>query len=50
MQKWILWYWNRKCDIAIEKQKIHQYKRPISIKNKDINKTVVFNQVSFKRF
>ena len=28
-------------DIEIEKLKFHQYKRPISIKNIDINKTVV---------
>ena len=30
-----------KCgDIEIEKQKFHQHKRPISIKNIDINKIV----------
>ena len=34
-------------DIEIEKQKFHQHKRPISIKNIDINKTLVFNKVSF---
>ena len=34
-------------DIEIEKQNIHQYKRPISIKNIDINKIVVFNKFSF---
>ena len=34
-------------DIDIERQKFHQYKRPISIKNKDVNKIVVFNKVSF---
>ena len=33
------------CDIEIEKQKFHQYKRPISIKNIDINKTVESNKV-----
>ena len=40
------------CDIEIEKQKFHQYKRPISIKNIDINKTVESNKVSLgkKRF
>ena len=32
-------------DIEIEKQKFHQYKRPISIKNTDINKTVVSNKI-----
>ena len=32
-------------DIDIERQKFHQYKRPISIKNKDVNKIVVFNKV-----
>ena len=34
-------------DIEIEKQKSHQYKRPISIKNIDINKIVVSNNVYF---
>ena len=34
-------------DIEIEKQKFHQYKRPISIKNIDINKIVVPNKASF---
>ena len=34
-------------DIEIERQKFHQYKRPISIKNTDINKTVVSNKISF---
>ena len=34
-------------DIEIEKQKFHQYKRPISIKNIDINTIVVSNKVSF---
>ena len=33
-------------DIEIEKQKFHQHKRPISIKNIDINKIVVSNKVS----
>ena len=27
-------------DIEIQKQKFHQHKKPISIKNRDINKTV----------
>ena len=34
-------------DIEIEKLKFHQHKRPISIKNIDINKIVVSNKVSF---
>ena len=34
-------------DIEIKKQKCHQYKRPISIK--DINKRVVSNKVSFAK-
>ena len=34
-------------DIKIEKQKFYQYKRPISIKNIDINKIVVSNKVYF---
>ena len=35
-------------DIEIQKQKFHQHKRPISIKNIDINnKIVVSNKVSF---
>ena len=33
-------------DFEIEKQKFHQHKRPISIKNLDINKIVVSNKVS----
>ena len=39
-------------DIEIEKQKFHQHKRPISIKNRDVNKIVVSNKISFckKRF
>ena len=36
-------------DIEIKKQKFHQHKRPISIKNIDINKTVVSNKVSFDK-
>ena len=35
--------------IEIKKQKFHQYKRPISIKNKDINKIVVSDKVSFAK-
>ena len=34
-------------DIEIQKQSIHRHKRPISIKNIDINKTVVSYKVSF---
>ena len=34
-------------DIEIQKQKFHQHKAPISIKNIDINKIVVTNKVSF---
>ena len=34
-------------DIEIKKQKYHQHKRPILIKNIDINKTVVSNKISF---
>ena len=33
--------------IEIEKQKLHQYKIPISIESVDINKIVAFNKVSF---
>ena len=33
--------------IEIQKQKFHQHKRPISMKNVDINKIVVSNKVSF---
>ena len=36
-------------DIETEKQKFHQNKRPISIKNIDVNKIVVFNKVSFSK-
>ena len=34
-------------DIEIQKQKFHKPKRHISIKNIDINKTIVSNKVSF---
>ena len=34
-------------DIEIEKQKFHQNKRPISIKNIDLNRIVVSNKASF---
>ena len=34
-------------DIEIKKQKLHQYKRPISTKNIEINQIVVSNKVSF---
>ena len=34
-------------DIEIQKQKFHQHKALISIKNIDINKMVVSNKVSF---
>ena len=34
-------------DIQIEKQNFYQHKRPISIKNVEINKIVVCNKVSF---
>ena len=34
-------------DIEIEKQKFHQNKRPIAIKNIDVNKIVLSNKVSF---
>ena len=45
IEKWeknfeILRYWNRKTEI-------HQHKRPISVKNIDINKMVLSNKVSF---
>ena len=36
-------------DIEIEKQKFHQHKRPISIKNIDINKIVVSKSPLVKR-
>ena len=34
-------------DIEIKKQKYYRYKRPISIKDIDINKIVASNKVSF---
>ena len=34
-------------DIEIKKQKFHKHRRPISIKNIDINKIVISNKVSF---
>ena len=34
-------------DIEIEQQKFHQYERPISIKNVDINEIVISNKASF---
>ena len=34
-------------DIKTPKQKFHQHKRPISIKNVDIDKIVVSNKVPF---
>ena len=34
-------------DIEIQKQKFQQHKRPISIKDVDINKIVVSNKVFF---
>ena len=34
-------------DIEVQKQKFHQHKRTILIKNIGINKVVVFNKVSF---
>ena len=39
-------------DIETKTQKFHQHKKPISIKNIDINKITVSNKVSFgkKRF
>ena len=33
-------------DAKIKKHKLHQYKKPISIKNTDINKIVVSNKAS----
>ena len=36
-------------DIEIQKQKFHQHKLPISIKDVDINKIVVSNKVSFSK-
>ena len=43
MEKTIIKFRN----IELEKQKFQQYKRPISIKNININKIVVSNKVSF---
>ena len=38
-------------DIDIQKQKFHQHKAPISMKNMDINKTVVYlGKKDFKHF
>ena len=37
----------RFSDIEIQKQKSHQHKEPISIKNIDINEIVICNKVSF---
>ena len=34
-------------DIEIEQQKLHEYERPISMKNVDINEIVVSNKASF---
>ena len=34
-------------DTDIEKYKFHQYKRPISTDNIDVNKIVVSNKISF---
>ena len=34
-------------DTEIQKQKFHQHKRPISIKNVDIDKIVVYSKVPF---
>ena len=34
-------------DIKIEKQRFHQYKRPISMKNININKIIVSNKAPF---
>ena len=34
-------------DIEIKKQKFHQHKGPISIKNVDINKIVASNKVPY---
>ena len=47
----VYWKWKKTVikfgEIEIEKQKFHQCKRPISMKNIDINKLVVLNKVSF---
>ena len=42
--------WNSNCkigDTEFEKQKFHQYKRPVPIKNIDIDEIVVSNRVFF---
>ena len=36
-------------DIEIKKQQFHQHKRPISIKNVDVNKIVVSYNVAFSK-
>ena len=36
-------------DIESEKQKLNQHKRPISIKNTDINKIAISNKISFSK-
>ena len=43
MEKTVIKFGN----IEIQKRKFHQHKRPISIKNVDINKRFVSNKVSF---
>ena len=45
MEKTIIKFGN----IEIKKQKFHQHKRPISIKNIDINKVVVSNKVFLEK-
>ena len=45
MEKIIIKFGN----IEIEKYKFQQYRRPISIKNININKIVVSNKVSFSK-
>ena len=35
------------CDVEIQKQKFHQHKGPISMKNINLNKIVVSNKVWF---
>ena len=36
-------------DIETKKQKFHQHKEPISIKNLDINKITVLNKIPFDK-
>ena len=36
-------------DIETQKQKLHQHKEPISIRNVDINEIVVSNKVCFSK-